>query len=209
MNIVDSREPRTITSVLVTQGWQLAKLDYGDYQLDCGLEVNPLVERKTVSDLFNCLQDGTLVRQCRNLCEASPFPVLLIEGGVYLEPDGIHLRDSHYLIKQALRNQLMSLQNLGCRIERTDSITDTIERLNELVTYFSKDSHESIQRQMPGNYRINTLCLIPGIGQAKAQAILCVFPTLRAVANASVQELVDCSGIGYKLAEKIFRWWSD
>ena len=208
MNIVDTREPQTIIEPLQESGWWLAKLDYGDYQLDCGLEVNPLVERKAVSDLLHCLQDGTLVRQCRNLCEATPFPVLLIEGAVYLEPDGIHLRESHYLTKQALRNQLMSLQNLGCRIERTDNIADTIGRLNELVAYFSKDSHESVLRQMPGNYRINTLCLIPGIGQAKAQAILTVFPTLKAVANASVQVLTDCPGIGYKLAQKIFQWFN-
>ena len=208
VSVCDTREPRTITSVLVTQGWRLAKLDYGDYQLDCNLEVKPLVERKTVGDLLHCLQDGTLVRQCRNLCEATPFPILLIEGAVYLEPDGVHLRDSHYLTKQALRNQLMSLQNLGCRIERTDSINDTIGRLNELLSYFGKDSHESVQRLMPGNYRINTLCLIPGIGRVKAQTILTVLPTLKAVANASVQDLTDCPGIGYKLAQKIFQWFN-
>ena len=208
MNVVDTREPASITKSLQESGWQLAKLDYGDYQLDCGLEVNPLVERKAVGDLLTCLQDGTLVRQCRNLCEATLFPILLIEGAIYLGPDNIHLRDSHYLTKQALRNQLMSLQNLGCRIERTDNISDTIGRLPELVAYFSKGLHESVQRQMPGNHCINALGLIPGIGQVKAQTILTVFPTLKAVANASVQELTDCPGIGYKLAQKIFQWFN-
>ena len=208
MNVCDTREPPTITKPLQASGWQLAKLDFGDYQLDCNLEVNPLVERKTVGDLLNCLQDGTLVRQCCNLCEATPFPILLIEGAVYLEPDNIHLRDSHYLTKQALRNQLMSLQNLGCRIERTSNILDTIGRLPELVTYFSKDFHESVQRQTPGNYRINTLCLIPGVGQVKATALLTRFTTLRSVAAATTQELTTAEGIGYKLAEKIAGWFS-
>ena len=181
---------------------------FRSYQLDCGLEVNPLVERKAVGDLLTCLQDGTLVRQCRNLCEATLFPILLIEGAIYLGPDNIHLRDSHYLTKQALRNQLMSLQNLGCRIERTDNISDTIGRLPELVAYFNKDCHESVQRQMPGNYRINTLCLIPGISQVRATALLTRFTTLRSVASATTQELTTAEGIGYKLAEKIARWFS-
>jgi ERCC4-type nuclease len=208
MSICDSREPDSITSQLVKQGWQLAALSHGDYQLACGLDFDPIVERKTISNFLSDMQDGTLTRQARSLAESTPFPILLLEGVAYLAPDNIHLRGSR-VTKQQFRNQLMSLQNLGLRLEHTDNIADTIERLTELVEYYSKDKHESVQRQVSGDYRIACLTLIPGIGESKAKALLARLPTLKAIACADVQTLTDCEGIGYVLAERIHRWWME
>ena len=216
VSVCDSREPhqqpQSIASQLVAMGWKMEALQCGDYQLDCGLEVNPIVERKRIDNFIADMKDGTLMRQTTALCEATPFPILIREGSVYLKPpQNLALRDWPEITLEMLRNQEHRLMRMGLALERTNDVSDTIRRLQELVRHYKQPYSESITRalrQMPGDYRLANLHLIPGLGQVKAQAILTVFPTLRAVANASVQELTDCPGIGYKLAKKLFAWFN-
>ncbi len=209
----DTREPHSdsasIASRLVALGWRMEKLEYGDYWLDCSLDINPIVERKRIDNFIGDMKDGTLTRQARALCDSTPFPILIREGAVYLSQDGRKLRDWPEVSLEALRNQEMTLQNMGCRLERTNDVADTILRLQELVRYFGKETHESALRQMPGDYRLASLHLIPGIGESKGKAIIARFQSLAQVAVASQQDLANCEGIGYKLAERIWHYFND
>lgn len=202
---VDSQEPEVIWKPLASQGWQRRRLLHGDFELGAGMESNPLVERKHLSQLLSDIGDGTLVRQCRSLVAATPFPILMPEGHWYMK-DGEHLLDTQWTWL-SVWNQLQTIQDMGCRLQLTTCREHTITRLLELVDYYKKDLHESAIRQVAGDYRLSVLCLIPGIGEIKAKRILARFRSLADLANATSKELSEVEGLGESLALRIARWF--
>jgi len=202
---VDTREPEVLYEPLVLAGWQRHKLAHGDYELGCGFSPNPIVERKSLKNLLNDLATGTLMRQIRELTEATPYPILLIEGNFYIR-DGVHLLDSNYTWEQVW-NELETLQDMGARIQLTYGISHTIQRLISLVRYYRKNLHESALRQLAGDYRVTCLSLINGVGVEKAKAIMNYYPSIAAVANSTPEELAKINGIGESLANRICKWF--
>jgi len=133
------------------------------------------------------------------------FPILILEGH-WTQIDG-YLLNTRFTWEQAW-NALQSLQDIGCRLQLTTSLTHTIKRVFELVDYYAKEYHYSVSRHPSGDMRIATLSLIHGVGQEIAKKVLACYPTLEAVANASASELENsCAGIGAKLSERIYAFF--
>lgn len=207
MSKVDTREPAELTTPLIRAGWTPVALPCGDYELqDVAGEVI-LIERKTVAQLLTDLSTGQLQRQSRNLVEASTFPVLLIEGHWAQESGYLYGEKREKFTWEQVWNQLQTIQDLGCRLQITTSLEHTIQRLFELEEYYSKEFHASIARSPSGDPYITCLSLVYGISQAKAKAIKATFPTLIDVAGASEQELALVSGVGSKLARRLYEFW--
>ena len=201
---VDTREPEWIREPLVHMGWLCTAL-ITDFELGCGLQINPLVERKTLKQLLTDLSSGVLIRQLRRLVNATPFPILMIEGHWRME-DSTHLLDTEWTW-EGVWNELESIQDIGCRLQLTVGISHTLERLPQLVKYYSKSYHNSVTRRVAGDYRLACLCLITGIGEVKAQAILKKYPTLLEVASQPPEALNEVSGIGEDLSCRIHEWF--
>lgn len=203
----DTREPNDITTPLIRAGWTPVALSCGDFELaDVSGEV-VLIERKTVAQLLTDLQSGQLQRQSRMLIEASTFPILLIEGHWAQEGGYLYGEKREKFTWEQVWNALQTLQDLGCRLQITTSISHTVLRLFELQEYYGKEFHASIARHPSGNPMIGVLSQIYGVSGAKARSVLTDFTRLVDIANASEEDLSECAGIGGKLAKRIFEFW--
>ena len=204
MSKVDSREPAVLWEPLVRMGWQRDTLAQGDYELTTKMEVNPLIERKSIKHLLEDMISGVLIRQVRGLVNATPFPILLVEG--HWQVFGDKLLGLNYTWLQAW-NQLATIQDLGCRLQLTTSISHTLERLIELEKYYQEDVHESAYRKLAGDNKLACLCLIPGIGIEKAKLLLAQNQNLTSIAVATIEDLVKVKGIGKTLAEATYNFF--
>lgn len=204
---VDTREPTDITTPLVRAGWTPGALQYGDFELQDIVGEAVLIERKTVAQLLTDLQSGQLQRQCRNLVEASTFPILLIEGHWAQEGGYLYGEKRERFTWEQVWNQLQTLQDLGCRLQITTSLAHTVERLFELAEYYKGEFHASIARHPSGDPYIGVLSQVYGISTAKAKGVKAKFPSLQLVANAELKELSEVSGVGQKLAKRLYDFW--
>lgn len=212
-SIVDTREPWQIWMPLVEKGWLRQVLKAGDFRLASEVNISPHIERKTVKQYITDMESGQLMQQARRLIEATPFPILLVEGH-WLMTDGIHLLDSNITWEQAW-NEMQTIQDMGCRLQLTTSIAHTVRRVVELYHYYYKEHHESAQRQLSGDHRIACLCLIYGVGEVKARAILNwlekqgISSSISSVAALTVEQLDQVEGIGEALARRIWQWFHE
>jgi ERCC4-type nuclease len=212
---VDTREKASWrTEPLIRAGWQLARLDWGDYdgfdpdgrqwavehKVLSGKSIKGVDHRAILSDM----KDGRLQRQCRALAEHVSFPILMIEGHLYRSGDfvcGSQITWSQFW------NQLRSIQDWGCRIEFTISHQDTIERLLAIASYYSKDIHHSMLRGRSGDSYLEAVSLIKGIDQHLGKSLKANFPSLQDLANAEIGELTQTKGVGEILAKRIYSFW--
>ena len=201
----DSREPSGIKTAFKRAGWVIKALDCGDFEFKDSVGEPVIIERKAISQFLTDLQSGQLQRQCRKLIEATMFPILILEGH-WTQVDG-YLLNTRFTWEQVW-NALQSLQDIGCRLQLTTSLTHTIKRVFELVDYYAKEYHYSVSRHPSGDMRIATLSLIHGIDIVKAKAILEAYPSLYYIAGASPSELeANCDGIGTKLSERVYQFF--
>lgn len=204
---VDTREPNDITTPLVRAGWTPEALQCGDFEFQDVAGEAVLVERKTVAQLLTDLQSGQLQRQCRNLVEASTFPILLIEGHWAQEGGYLYGEKRERFTWEQVWNALQTLQDLGCRLQITTSLAHTVERIFELREYYSKEFHASIARSPSGDPYIGVLSQVYGISTAKAKEIKLKFPSLNLVAAADLKEIAEVRGLGQKLAKRLYEFW--
>lgn len=200
---VDTSEALERRIPLERAGFMLKRLSAGDVQFPESGGGTVLIENKKIYQLLEDMSTGQLVSQCRRMVDACDYPILMIEGAFQYLASG-QLLGYRYTIEQ-LRNQLLSLQELGLYIERTADASDTVQRCLELAERYSKEQHPSIARHPSGNDGIAVLAHIPGIGTAKAKALLLSAPdgSLRTVLSRSAEQLSDAEGIGPKLARRI------
>jgi ERCC4-type nuclease len=203
-NIVDTREPKNLSESFIRAGWTPEALEHGDYGLQTP-DGMALVERKTSSQFLTDMQSGQLLKQCRALCESTRFPILLKEG-LWIEIDG-RLLGTNFTLKQ-VRNQIMTIQNMGCRYEPTANIEDTITRIFELAEYYKEEIHESAIRELVGNPKLYVLRLISGVGPAKAKLLLEKYGNLKTLTNTPELELMNMKGIGQVLGKRIFEFFN-
>lgn len=204
MSIADTREDKRRLEVLRRAGWQIATLHYGDYEMHEATGRIVLVEHKTISKMITDMRNGVLIRQCRGVIEHSDFPILMVEGH-WIQQAG-SLLGSGITWEQAW-NQLQTIQDMGCRLQLTSSISHSLERLFQLEAYYKKEKHDSALRQLSGDPYIVVLSLIDGIDEGKARMLEASFPTLHYVMGQEVEELQKVKGIGEVIARRIYTFF--
>lgn len=204
MKIVDSNEPQFIRDSLKSKGWSQKRLTSGDYAFLSSSGQSIGIERKTVPDLIDSMQDR-LPNQFFNLIEDYEIPILLIEGHWGRQIDQITCAGQIYDITwEQIWNFLRTWQDRNISLELTMDIDHTLTRLEQLYEYYQKPYHTGgINRNTTGDSRIIAL-QCQGIGAATAQTLLKEFGTLQKIANADYIELAQ-SGIGMKKAMAIYR----
>lgn len=197
---VDDREDaRTVTHVLCeTYGYALehCRLELGDYQLPGGT----VLERKTLPDFALSIVDGRLFSQAYRLVTSQARCIMILEG-IGSTPTCVS--------RNAFRGALISLaQTYGLPVLRTLNECDTAWCMNRLVQQKevvgmkygplgSRKSKRCITR------RLHVLRSLPGIGPRLATSLFDRFGSVCAVANSSVTELAEVSGIGLARAREI------
>lgn len=159
------------------------------------------VERKTVSDFESSIMNGRLFDQVKRLRENYELPLLILEG------------DSEYFrLKSSIINGAIAAIYIdyGIGVLHTNDAKNTAEIIASIAKREQNGSdrepklkggarsytREQFQEHIVGN--------IPGIGPKLSRALLGRFGSVRKIANASVDELMEVDKIGKKKAEGIY-----
>ena len=201
--IVDNREYRSnVIRFLSGKDVEIEsqQLDVGDYVLSSRIGV----ERKEVDDFLNSLIGGKLFFQMRKLRDAYSRPVLILEGEGLLTKRNI----SHNAIFGSLVSIIV---DFGIPIIATKSAHETADLLyvmanreqkegNKAVAIrgekWSMSAHEQQQFIMEG---------LPNVSAVLAKRLLQSFGSVKAVVNASEEELCTVQGIGKNIAAEIVK----
>ncbi len=212
--VVDTREAsrnRDIVDGLRRRGIRvaIAELGAGDYYL---LATEPgkaiLVERKTVTDLANSIRDNRLWDQLKRLREAAregdARPLILLEGWL-----GLLEKRTQWNITAILRILDEIVLDWGIPIVPVHRKEATIAWLAAKARSLGSTEKKRVFRlrveKKPMSLQERILYVAESIaGPTIARRLLEHFGTLRAIANASVAELMKVEGIGEKRAREIY-----
>ncbi len=201
--IVDHRESRSeVIRLLAGKKIKIEpkQLDVGDYVLSSRIGV----ERKTVNDYLTSLLEGKLFHQLRRLRDAYSRPFLILEGEDIFTKRNIN--------HNALLGSFVSvIVDFGIPILTTKTPQETADILSIIASREQKEGHKPVAVRgdkwiMPlaeqQQYIIEGL---PHISAVLAQRLLQQFGSIRAIANATEEELCEVQGIGKNIASEIIR----
>jgi len=198
--VVDANEPEDIPQRLRELGVELEvrKIAPGDYVL------GPVgIERKTLYDFFNSMIRKRLFEQVQRLRDAYPQPLVILEGDL--------AEISTFKHPQAILGALLALETA----ERVPVLTtadkeQTALLLSVLWKRQDKAAAEYGLRHKPKALRLDQrqrflIEGLPSVGETLARNLLEHFGSVRAVFNASEEELKKVSKIGDVKAAEIVR----
>lgn len=201
--LADDRENRTITEELIKLGAdvKVKRLHVGDFV--CSQRV--CVECKKAKDFVESITDGRLLSQAKSMKDNFERPIVVIEGG----EDIFSISNVH---PNSIRGGLCSvILGYGIPVVNSKNARETAELLLAIAR------REQIKRG--GNFKIHNskkpaeLCsaqeyvisALPGIGTLTAKELLKKFGSVKAVFNASEDELKEVKNIGMKKSKEVRR----
>ncbi|HEC72105.1 MAG TPA: DEAD/DEAH box helicase, partial [Thermoplasmatales archaeon] len=162
------------------------------------------VERKNVDDYLNSLIDGKLFKQIQQLRDAYSRPILILEGEDLLTKRNI----SH----NAIFGSLASISvDYGVTVFRTKNSLETADLMRVIAQREQKDDNKKVairgmKRQMSMHERQQFLVEgLPNVSAVLADRLLNHFGSIRAIVNASEEELMEVEGIGKNIASEIVK----
>lgn len=201
--IVDHREYRSnVVKNLAIKGVfvEPQQLDTGDYVLSSRIGV----ERKNIDDFLDSLINGKLFKQISQLRDAYSRPVLILEGENLLTKRNIN--------HNAIFGSLASISvDFGIPILMTKDEIETADLLNVIAKREQKEDKKSVairgeKTQMSLKERQQFLLEgLPNVSAVIAKRLLNHFGSIKDIANASEDELMEVSGIGKGIATEIIQ----
>jgi DNA excision repair protein ERCC-4 len=202
--LVDDREANSRTfralSEIENTDVRLQRLSLGDYEIDGRL----LFERKTLTDLAASIKDGRLFRQALRLVNSTIRSAIILEGtAADLVSTGMR--------REAIQGALISLSVImGIPVLRARDPEESAR----LMVYACRQMRCIARGAIPrkgkrrrGKRSLQSQILqgLPGVGPERACCLLETFGTVEAVMTASLNELMEVSGVGDGTAKAI-RW---
>jgi ERCC4-type nuclease len=165
-----------------------------------------IIERKTSKDFIASVFDRRIFQQANKITSYTNRAILLIEGNLNKEIEYIKNRNSIYgvLLSLALSYNFKIIYSND--IEESVNILEIIFKHGKY--YKIENIHLIKQKRIPNNtyqQQLNIIFSIPYIGEKYAERLLKNFKTIRAIINASPQELSSKANIPYKTSIKIWR----
>ncbi len=169
----------------------------GDYLIS----ENICVERKTVRDFESSIINGRLFEQISALREDYQRPILLIEGD---ESDSSLYHGSVYgaIVSAYIR--------YGVQVVRSRGPKESAELLYIMARQESDGSTREISPKRGRRARSDDAFIeyivgnIPGVGIMLARSLLKEFGSVRAIANANIEDIMRVDGIGRKRAQRVY-----
>ena len=200
--VVDDRETSSrVVERLSALGARLTimRLESGDYAIGNRI----LVERKRARDFVDTLVDRDLFGQLKELAAQAMRPVLIIEGG-----DLYTQRDIH---PNALRGTLAAIAiDLGIAVFHSRDEEDTAQLLAVIARREEERGDRTPRLPLRKTYQSSQeememiIASFPEIGVKNARLLLGEFGSIRAIIDATEEELAQVRGIGEKKAHRIF-----
>ncbi len=207
--LLDHRERSSeIKKELIKQGLEVIEkqLSYADFIIKTKDINNKIVtvgiERKTINDFLNSIIDKRLINQIIDLKKNFDIPLLVIEGteNIY------EIRNFH---PNSIRGMLASIAiDFQTPILYTRNYYDTANLLAVIAKRLEK--HRSLpsllKKRKPLTLKQQQEFLIeslPGVGPVLSRSLLKEFKTVKAILNASEEELEKIPKMGPKKIEAI------
>ena len=174
-----------------------AQLPVGDYIISDRL----CVERKTVRDFESSIMDSRLFEQADRLRQSFEKPLLILEGG----------QEEFTMPRNAVVGAMLRLYTeYGVQLIFSSGHEETSYMLSKLA-----EKEQIVEKREPrllGNkkayntyqWQILMLSAMPGIGPKLASSLIRHFKTLRNVATASVEDLMEIEKVGKKKAQRVY-----
>lgn len=208
---VDTREPKYIGALLRGLGITVDSrtLTAGDYAWPCPLGLVG-VERKTVTDLVNCIKSGVAMWQLDKLCKEYIVPILMIEGPLNVDTVGdlVHYiggKTHRLMAAGGVRDWLLARQLEGVFVDTCDE-RRVHYRLKELHAWSQKltEIHRPVLVKREAlDPRVAVLASLPGVGVVKAAALLAKYSTLRLALRALVDNKLEADVLEDKLLKRL------
>lgn len=200
--------PTQLENLKVPLTYQM--LDVGDYIISGSIDI--CAERKAIDDYVSSLISGRLNNELYNMSFNYPINILIVEG--YIE---------EVLIERKIKRQSYLANLAGVLVKRSPegesgfiSIVmvsnpyDTallLKYLHDRVT--EEDGLVRLPRAQrmkvkPEKRVLYVASSLPTVSEKRGKDLLIEFKTLRNLANATIDELTEVSGIGGKTARKIY-----
>ena len=209
----DTAEPELIVSKLLESGWVRKKLYSGDYRFWTYNYLKVGITRKTISDLLSSISKTDFKIKGKrfgdHLEEMEDFydiKIILIEGNwkmVTPQQSIVSSRGVEYFTWDMVWNFLRTWFDRGFSLELTVNEGHTIKRLNSLYSYYQKVFHTGATTNIVGDDRV--LAMPKGCRGKTGIALLNKFGSLRAVANASIEEYSEIDKIGSKKSQALWQ----
>jgi DNA excision repair protein ERCC-4 len=200
--VADDREAGSpVVAVLRTRGdidLAVQRMTVGDYEVGgcC------LIERKTIRDFGQSLVDGRLFRQAYRL-RATGWPCALILEGRLADLIQVQVR------RECIQGALITLSlGYGIPTLRALDAEETARLLVYAAGQLERDAVGSAVMRKPRcsqrrRTQLYVLRSLPGIGPKRAVALLDRFGSVRAVLNASQDDLSAVPGMGPGVIQKL------
>jgi len=198
--IVDNRERNLdLLEGLSGSGVRLsfAQLPLGDYILSDRI----CVERKTVRDFENSIVNARLFDQMARLSKDCKKPILLLEG-----------EESEFTMNPntILGAIISAYSDYNVQVIRSKDVWETVTIIARLAE--REQEQKNREPKLIGCKRAFTnsqwqlliLSSIPGVGPTLAKSLIKHFKTVKRIASATPDELIEVEKIGSKKAERIY-----
>ena len=201
--IIDNRENRSNVARYLSQKnveVEIQQLDVGDYIISSRIGV----ERKKVDDFLNSLIEGKLFVQLKKLRDAYSRPVLVLEGEGLLTKRNI----SHNAIFGSLVSIIV---DFGIPIINTSSPQETADLLFIMANREQKQGKRAVairgeKWSMSTNEQQQFIIEgLPNVSAVLAKRLLQSFGNVKAIFNASEEDLCEVPGIGKNIAKEIIK----
>jgi len=201
--VVDHREYRSnVVRNLAVKGTfvEPQQLDVGDYVLSSRIGV----ERKNVDDFLESLIDGKLFKQMARLRDSYSRPVLILEGENLLTRRNIN--------HNAIFGSLASITvDFGIPVLTTKDASETADLLKVIAMREQREDKKAVavrgeKTQMSVRERQQFIIEgLPNVSAVIAKRLLSHFGSVRDIANATEEELLEVKGVGKNIANDIIR----
>ena len=201
--IVDHREYRSnVVKNLAVKGTFIEpqQLDVGDYVLSSRIGV----ERKNVDDFLESLIGGKLFKQMTRLRDAYSRPLLVLEGENLLTKRNIN--------HNAIFGSLASISvDFGIPVLTTKDAAETADLLNVIAKREQKVDKKAVavrgeKTQMSLRERQQFIIEgLPNVSAVIAKRLLSHFGSVKDIANATEEELLEVKGVGKNIATDIIK----
>jgi len=202
--LIDNREKDSgIPELLKEKGIPILfeNLEIGDYIIG-----DLIIERKTSKDFIASIFDGRIFQQANKITSYTNRAILLIEGLLQNELEYVKNKNSIYgtLLNLALSYNFKIVYSND--IEESANILEIIYKHGK---YYKVENIHLIKQKRISNdinkQKLNIIASIPYIGEKYAERLLKNFKTIKAIINASPQELSLKAKIPYKTSIKIWK----
>lgn len=202
IKLVDTREPQEIRQRLLELGWQQKTLFSADFAFNTRDYKKVGITRKEVSDLMNSIGQ-IFSKQLEEMIDYYDIKVILLEGSWARVTTGQMLvKGIRYRTWDMVWNYLRRWQDKGFTLELTMSMGHTIDRLNKLYALYQKPYSLSAMTRKFTDDRV--LSMPSGTRGKTGQKVLDELGSIQAVANTSIERLLQIEGIGQKKADLVY-----